>query len=76
MIGLYLPLFVVLLGDAHVGIAFQKLAVHGVTVAGAMFNIFRRHPSGGALINYDMVLLLVPLQLIGTMIGVVIYNSL
>ena len=69
--GLYMPILVGTTGDAHVAVPLAKVATNGVAVAGTVFNLWKKHPNGGPMINYDVALLLEPLTLMGTVFGVI-----
>ncbi|CAD7923852.1 unnamed protein product [Amoebophrya sp. A120] len=69
---LYMPVYVGLLNDAHLAVPLAKITTNGVAWSAFFFNLFARHPddSRRPLINYDVALIMEPLTLIGTIIGV------
>ncbi|KAF4693693.1 Scaffold-type E3 ligase [Perkinsus olseni] len=68
---LYMPAFVALMGDAHWAVPLSKVAINGVAVSATLFNLRQRHPyHDQPLIDLDIGLLLEPVTLVGTMLGV------
>eukprot|EP00397_Hematodinium_sp_SG-2012_P026314 GEMP01027559.1.p1 GENE.GEMP01027559.1~~GEMP01027559.1.p1 ORF type:complete len:437 (+),score=68.54 GEMP01027559.1:38-1348(+) len=68
---LYMPFYVWVSGDAHVAVPLAKITTNGVAWSAFCFNLFGRHPEKKQpLIDYDAALLLEPLTLLGTIIGV------
>mmetsp|Transcript_11179 Transcript_11179/g.27341 ORF Transcript_11179/g.27341 Transcript_11179/m.27341 type:complete len:455 (+) Transcript_11179:261-1625(+) len=69
---LYMPVYVGLLDDAHIAVPLAKITTNGVAWSAFFFNLFARHPddSSRPLINYDVALIMEPLTLIGTILGV------
>lgn len=68
---LYMPIYVFLTGDAHIAVPLSKVTTNGVAWSAFLFNLWLEHPErGGPLIDYDVVLILEPLCLVGTVIGV------
>lgn len=69
---LYMPFYVWVTGDAHIAVPLAKITTNGVAWSAFFFNFFARHPEEDQpLINYDVALLLEPLTLFGTIIGVI-----
>eukprot|EP00929_Paragymnodinium_shiwhaense_P083177 TRINITY_DN44214_c0_g1_i3.p1 TRINITY_DN44214_c0_g1~~TRINITY_DN44214_c0_g1_i3.p1 ORF type:complete len:305 (-),score=29.65 TRINITY_DN44214_c0_g1_i3:50-964(-) len=70
---LYMPLYIWLTGDAHTAVPLSKVTTNGVAVAAFVFNVRQNHPkTGGPLIDYAVALILEPLTLIGTVVGVIL----
>jgi uncharacterized membrane protein YfcA len=71
---LYMPIYVWVMEDAHLAVPLAKVTTNGVAVAAACFNFSKSHPDDPRkpIINYDVALLLEPLTLIGTVIGVLL----
>ncbi|EER05294.1 conserved hypothetical protein [Perkinsus marinus ATCC 50983] len=68
---LYMPAFVAVMGDAHWAVPLSKVAINGVAVSATIFNLRQRHPTyDQPLIDLDIGLLLEPLTLLGSMLGV------
>ncbi|CAD7953123.1 unnamed protein product [Amoebophrya sp. A25] len=69
---LYMPVYVGLLEDAHLAVPLAKITTNGVAWSAFFFNLFAAHPDDKRrpLINYDVALIMEPLTLIGTIIGV------
>jgi len=69
---LYMPLYVWLTGDAHTAVPLSKITTNGVAWSAFLFNVRSRHPDKDQpLIDYNTALILEPLTLIGTIVGVI-----
>jgi len=69
---LYMPFYVWIVGDSHLAVPLAKITTNGVAWSAFLFNVWKRHPSADQpLINYDVALMLEPLTLLGTIIGVI-----
>jgi len=68
---MYLPVLIMLFGNAHVAIPLSKANIFAVSIAALAINVSRRHAKiDRPLINYDVALLLEPMTLVGTVVGV------
>eukprot|EP00927_Polykrikos_kofoidii_P063080 TRINITY_DN57893_c0_g1_i1.p1 TRINITY_DN57893_c0_g1~~TRINITY_DN57893_c0_g1_i1.p1 ORF type:complete len:467 (+),score=50.63 TRINITY_DN57893_c0_g1_i1:38-1402(+) len=68
---LYMPVFVLATGDVHLAVPLSKVTTNGVSWSAFIFNMWLLHPErSGPLIDYDVALLLEPLTLLGTILGV------
>jgi len=75
---LYMPIYVLVTGDAHVAVPLAKVTTNGVGWSAFIFNMWMQHPHhSGPLIDYDVSLILEPLTLVGTIGGVIlnVYSS-
>lgn len=70
---LYMPIYVFVTKDAHIAVPLSKVTTNGVGWSAFLFNFWLKHPNnGGPLIDYDVALVLEPLTLVGTILGVVL----
>jgi len=70
---LYLPIFLLLTRDAHLAVPLGKITTNGVAWSAFIFNVSQRHPQHrGPLIDYDVALILEPMTLLGTIMGVIL----
>lgn len=70
---LYLPGYVVSLGDVHKAVPLSKVTIFGGCLMSVLINIRRRHPKSGApLINYELAAIMEPFTLLGAIIGVLL----
>jgi len=69
---LYIPIFVLILRmTAHVAVPLSKVTIFGVAIGGYLVLVRKRHPKvDRPLIDYNLALLMEPLILAGTIIGV------
>jgi len=68
---IYLPAFILMFKDAHAAVPLSKVNICAVAVAALFVNARRRHPLvDRPLINFDLALLMEPITLLGTVVGV------
>jgi len=70
----YLVAYILIIGlDPHVAIPLSKATILGLAIGGYIINIRLRHPKANRpLIDYDLALLIEPMVLLGTLIGVLL----
>lgn len=69
----YLSTFILLLGmDAHVAVPMSKVTIFGVALGGLFVIVPQKHPLSNlrSLIDYNAVMVLQPMVLLGTVVGV------
>lgn len=67
-----MPMYVWLTGDAHTAVPLSKVTTNGVAWSAFLFNVRSRHPQKNEpLIDYNTALILEPITLIGTIVGVI-----
>eukprot|EP01095_Lingulamoeba_sp_RSL-Kostka_P017426 TRINITY_DN902_c0_g2_i1.p1 TRINITY_DN902_c0_g2~~TRINITY_DN902_c0_g2_i1.p1 ORF type:complete len:525 (-),score=153.13 TRINITY_DN902_c0_g2_i1:119-1693(-) len=68
----YIPVYILILGlDPHVAVPLSKVTIFGVSIGGYLVNFSKRHPlTNRPLIDYNVALLMEPMTLIGSIIGV------
>eukprot|EP00049_Salpingoeca_infusionum_P014629 m.276627 g.276627 ORF g.276627 m.276627 type:complete len:484 (+) comp15713_c2_seq6:38-1489(+) len=72
---LFVGLFMVVLHyDAHEAVPLSKGTIFGLAIAAYAVNVWKRHPTAGGrpLIDYDTALMLEPMTLLGTIVGVLL----
>ena len=70
---LYIPGYVVSLGDVHKAVPLSKATIFGGCLMSVLINIRRRHPKSNApLINYELAAIMEPFTLLGAIIGVLL----
>jgi len=69
---LYMPIYIFLTEDAHIAVPLSKVTTNGVGWSAFFFSLLKQHPDGGPLIDYDVALLLEPVTLVGTIVGVIL----
>lgn len=69
---LFIPVFLIVLDlTAHQAVPLSKITIFGLAIGGLLVLVSKRHPyKDTALIDYDLVLLMVPCILLGTIAGV------
>ncbi|OQS06739.1 hypothetical protein THRCLA_01235 [Thraustotheca clavata] len=71
--GLLVPLYIIVLGmTSHDAIPLSKATIFGSAIASMILNIRKKHPldSTRQLIDYEVVMMMEPMTLAGTIIGV------
>ncbi|RLN54740.1 hypothetical protein BBJ29_008851 [Phytophthora kernoviae] len=71
--GLLVPLYIMLMGmSSHEAVPLSKATIFGGAIASFLLNIHKRHPlvRSRPLIDYETILLMEPMTLAGTIIGV------
>eukprot|EP01096_Ripella_sp_DP13-Kostka_P015630 TRINITY_DN7404_c0_g1_i1.p1 TRINITY_DN7404_c0_g1~~TRINITY_DN7404_c0_g1_i1.p1 ORF type:complete len:486 (+),score=176.26 TRINITY_DN7404_c0_g1_i1:120-1577(+) len=68
----YVAIYTLLLGmDPHTAVPLSKVVIFGVAIGGCIVNMPKRHPTANRpLIDYDTVMVMEPMTLAGTVIGV------
>lgn len=68
----YIPVFVLILQmDPHLAIPLSKVTIFGISIGGYLVNWRKRHPEADRpLIAYDVAMVMEPMTLAGTIIGV------
>ncbi|ETW01851.1 hypothetical protein H310_06421 [Aphanomyces invadans] len=71
--GLLVPLYIIVLGfSSHDAIPLSKATIFGSAVASCLLNVRKKHPldSKRPLIDYEVMVMMEPMTLAGTIIGV------
>eukprot|EP00029_Vermamoeba_vermiformis_P001017 TRINITY_DN11186_c0_g1_i1.p1 TRINITY_DN11186_c0_g1~~TRINITY_DN11186_c0_g1_i1.p1 ORF type:complete len:421 (-),score=91.31 TRINITY_DN11186_c0_g1_i1:46-1308(-) len=74
--GIYVPVLILLMGiDPKTAIPVSKATIFGLALSTFIVNAGKRHPRANRpLIEYDISLLMSPLNLLGTAVGVTLYS--
>ncbi|KAG1681182.1 hypothetical protein FOA52_015625 [Chlamydomonas sp. UWO 241] len=69
--GILLPIFVLIAGfKVHQAVALSNVTVLGSSFGNAILNIGKRHPShDGPLIDWDLILIMEPMTIVGAVVG-------